>query len=115
LTGEFVGLGDLGDEEREGLVASAGLEFVDAVDGLEIDGIDGETVEGVGGEGDDVAAAKAGDDVADERGLGFVGMDAEGFGRQNLAPVPGYSDLCGPVVGSKTAVSFFSILLWRAQ
>src|SRR5580704_10803701 len=41
LTGEFVGLGDLGDEEREGFVASAGLEFVDAVDGAQINRVDG--------------------------------------------------------------------------
>ena len=87
LAGEFVGLGDLGDEEREGLVAGAGFDLVDAVDGAEIDGVDGEAVEGVGGEGDDVAAVEAGDDVVDERGLGFVGMDAESFGRQNLAPM----------------------------
>jgi hypothetical protein len=34
-----------------------------------------------------VTAVEAGDDVVDERGLGLVGMNAEGFGRQNLAPV----------------------------
>ena len=89
LAGEFVGLGDLGDEQREGLVAGAGFDLVDAVDGAEIDGIDGEAVEGVGGQRDDVAAVEAGDDVVDERGLGLVGMNAEGFGRQNLAPVAG--------------------------
>ena len=89
LTGELVGLGDFGDEERQGLVAGAGLELVDAVDGLEIDGIDGEAVEGVGGEGDDVSAVEAGDDLVDKLGFGLVGMDAECFGRQNLAPVAG--------------------------
>jgi hypothetical protein len=36
-----------------------------------------------------MAAVKAGSDVADERGFGFVGMDTKGFGRQNLAPVGG--------------------------
>ena len=72
LAGEFVGLGDLGDEEREGFVTSTGFELVDAVDGAEIDGVDGETVEGVGGEGDDVAVVEAGDDVPDERGFGLV-------------------------------------------
>ena len=90
LAGELVGLGDLGDEEREGLVAGAGFELVDAVDGAEIDGVDGEAVEGVGGESDDVAAVEAVGDVVDERWLGLVGMDAEGFGRQILAPVPGW-------------------------
>src|ERR1700749_712865 len=40
--GELVGLGDVGDEEREGLVAGAGFEIVDAVDGAEIYGVDGE-------------------------------------------------------------------------
>ena len=64
-------------------MAGAGFELVDAVDGAEIDGIDGEAIEGVGWEGDDVAAVEAGDDLVDERGFGFVGMDAEGFGRQN--------------------------------
>jgi hypothetical protein len=34
-----------------------------------------------------VAAVEAGDDIVDECGLGLVGMNAEGFGRQNLAPV----------------------------
>jgi hypothetical protein len=82
LAGEFVGLGDFGDEEGEGLVASAGFELVDAIDGAEIDGVDGETVEGVGGERDDVAAAEAVGDVGDESGFGLVGMDAESFGRQ---------------------------------
>jgi hypothetical protein len=82
LTGEFVGLGDLCDEEREGLMAGASFNFVDAFDCPEIDGIDGETVEGVRGKGDDVATVEAGDDIVDERGLGLVGMDTEGFGRQ---------------------------------
>ena len=84
LAGEFVGLGDLGDEEREGLVAGAGFEVVDAIDGLEVDGVDGETVKGVGGEGDDVAVVEAGDDVVDERWFGLVGMDTECFGGQIL-------------------------------
>ena len=60
LAGEFVGLGDLGDEERERLVAGAGFDLVDAIDGAEIDGVDGEAVEGVGGQRDDVAAVEAG-------------------------------------------------------
>jgi hypothetical protein len=83
LAGEFVGLCYFGDEERERLVAGAGFEFVDAIDGSEIDGVDGETVEGVGRECYDVATVEAGDDTVDESWLGFVGMDAEGFGRQN--------------------------------
>jgi hypothetical protein len=86
VASEFVGLGYFGDEEREGLVAGAGFELVDALDGAEIDGVDGETVEGVGGESDDVAAVEAGGDVLDERGLGFVGMDAERFCSQVLTP-----------------------------
>jgi hypothetical protein len=36
-----------------------------------------------------VATVEAGDDIVDELGLGLVGMDAEGFGGQNLAPVGG--------------------------
>jgi hypothetical protein len=36
-----------------------------------------------------VAAVEAGDDIVDKLGLGLVGMDAKGFGRQNLAPVGG--------------------------
>jgi hypothetical protein len=83
LAGELVGLGDLGDEQREGLVAGAGFELVDAVDGGEIDRVDGEAVEGVGGQGDDVAAVEAVGYIANERWLGIVGMDADGFGRQN--------------------------------
>ena len=86
LAGEFVGLGYLRDEERQGLVAGAGFDLVYAVDGAEIDGVDGETVEGVGGESDDVAAVEAARDVLDERWLGFVGMDAERFCRQVLTP-----------------------------
>ena len=64
-------------------MASAGFELVDALDGAKIDGVDGEAVEGVSGERDDMAAAETVGDVANERGLGFVGMDAEGFGRQS--------------------------------
>ncbi len=82
LAGDLVGLGDLCDEKREGLVAGAGFELVDAVDGLEIDGVDGEAVEGVGGKSDDVAVVEACDDVIDERWFGLVGMDTESFGRQ---------------------------------
>ena len=84
LAGEFVGLGDLGDEQRERLVAGAGFDLVDAVDGAQIDGVDGEAVKGVGRERDDVAAIKARDDVVDERWFGFVGVDTESFGRQVL-------------------------------
>jgi hypothetical protein len=87
LTGEFVGLGHLSDEERKGLVAGASFQFVDAIDGLKIDWIDGQAVEGVGREGYDVTAVEAGDDVVDERWLGLFGVDAEGFGDQMLAPV----------------------------
>jgi hypothetical protein len=108
LAGELVGLGDLGDEEREGFVAGAGFEVVDAIDGLEVDGVDGETVEGVGGEGNDVAIVEAGDDVVDERWFGLVGMDTECFGRQILL-------LCritrpvGPGAAGDAAVSHLSI------
>jgi hypothetical protein len=63
-------------------VAGASFNFVDAFDGPEINRIDGEAVEGVGGKGDDLATAEASDNVVDERGLGLVGMDTEGFGRQ---------------------------------
>ena len=87
LASEFVGLCYFGDEERERFVAGTGFELIDAIDGAEIDGVDGETVEGVGGERDDVAAIETGDDTVDEGGFGFVGMNAEGFGRQVLAPV----------------------------
>jgi len=73
LASYLVRLGDLGDEQREGLVA---------VDGLEIDGVDGEAVEGVGGKSDDIAVVEACDDVIDERWLGLVGMNTESFGRQ---------------------------------
>ena len=34
LTGDLVGLGDLGDEKREWLVARAGFEVVDSIDGF---------------------------------------------------------------------------------
>ena len=84
LAGESVGLGGLGDEQRERLVAGAGFDLVDAVDGAEIDGVDGEAVEGVGGQRDDVAGGEAFDDVGDEVGFGFVGMDAEDLGRQSF-------------------------------
>jgi hypothetical protein len=83
LAGEFVGLGYLGDEQREGLVAGTGFQFVDAVDCAKIDRVDGEAVEGVGGERDDVATIETVGYVANERGLGLVGMDTEGFGRQS--------------------------------
>jgi hypothetical protein len=82
LAGDLVGLGDLCDEKREGLVAGASFELVDAVDGLEIDGVNGEAVEGVGGKSDDVAVVEACDDVIDERWFWLVGVNAESFGRQ---------------------------------
>ncbi len=53
--GEFVGLRVILDKQRERLVARAGLEVVDAVDGAEVHGIDGEAVEGVGGKRDHLA------------------------------------------------------------
>jgi hypothetical protein len=90
LAAELVGLGNLGDEEREGLVAGAGFELVDAFDGAEIDGVDGQAVEGVGGERDDVAAVKAGCDVVNERRLRLVGMNTESFGRQNSGSYEGW-------------------------
>jgi hypothetical protein len=83
-TGERIGVGDVGDEERERLVAGTLLDLVDAVDGAEIDGVDGEPVEGVSGKSDDLAGIEGGGDTLDERGLGLVGMDAEDFGRQDV-------------------------------
>jgi hypothetical protein len=80
--GQLVGLLDLGDEQGEGLMTGAGLDVVDAVDGVEIDGIDGQAVEGVGRQGDNVAGVQAVDDDVDEFGFGLVGMDVKGFGRQ---------------------------------
>jgi hypothetical protein len=82
LTGKFVGLGDLGDEERERLVAGPGFELVDAIDGVEIDRIDGEAVKSVSRERDDVAAVETVGDILDERRLRLVGMDTESFGGQ---------------------------------
>jgi hypothetical protein len=69
-------------------VAGAGFEIVDALDGAEIDGVYGEAVEGARRQRDDVAAVEAGDDLVDELGFGFVGVNEEGFSRQSLAPVP---------------------------
>ena len=82
LAGEFVGLGGFGDEEREGLMAGAGFDVVDAIDGAEIDGVDGEAVEGVGRESDDVAAVETVDDAADVLRFGLVGVDTENLGVQ---------------------------------
>jgi hypothetical protein len=84
ITGEAVGLGGLGDEQREGLVASAGLDLVDAVDSAEIDGIDGEAVKGVGGQGGDGAGGEGVDDLGDAIGLWVGGMDDEDLGRQRV-------------------------------
>src|SRR5216683_2601736 len=105
---QFVGLRDLGDQQRQGLMAGAGFDLVDAVDGLEIDRVDGETVEGVGGQGYDVAAVEAVDDLPDQFGFRLVGMDAEGFGRQIvlLCQLFGHR---GPEVAKKTANSHHSI------
>ena len=89
VSGQLVGLGYFGDEEGERLVAGTSFDLVDAIDGAEIDGVDGEAIEGVGGQGDYVAAAEAVGDVGDERRLGLVGMDAEGFCRQVLTPREG--------------------------
>ena len=93
-------------------MAGAGLELVDAIDGVKINGVDGEAVEGVGGEGDDVAAVEAVSNVADERGLWLVGMDAESFGRQNLAPVLLLIGGCHPlnIAQSLPSVGFSSVL-----
>jgi hypothetical protein len=41
VASELIGLGDLVDKEREGLMTGAGFEIVDTVDSTEIDGIDG--------------------------------------------------------------------------
>ena len=82
VAGELVGLRGVAEEQRERLVAGAGFEVVDAVDGAEVYGVDGEAVERVGGERGDFAFLQAVDDVADEVGFGFVGVDAEHFSDQ---------------------------------
>ena len=82
VAGELVGVRGVGEQERERLVARAGLELVDAIDGAEVYGVDGETVEGVGGQGCDLAVVEAVNDVGDEVGFGLVRMDAEHFGDQ---------------------------------
>jgi hypothetical protein len=82
LAGEFVGLRNLGDEERQGLVAGAGFEVIDALNGAEIDGVDCEAVEGTRGKRDYVATVEAADNLINELGLWFVGMDEENFSRQ---------------------------------
>jgi len=101
LAGELVRLGGLGDQKREGLVAGAGFELVDAIDGAEIDGVDGKAIEGVRGQCDNIAVVEAGGDVADERWLWLVGMDTESFCRQNSGSwgglVAAYG-LCGDVL-----------------
>ena len=84
VAGEAIGLGGFGDEQRERLVAGAGLDLVDAIDGGEIDGVDGESVEGVGGQRADVASGETLDYVGDEVRFGFGGVDAECLGRQNF-------------------------------
>ena len=86
--GEFVGLRDVGDEKREGLVAGAGFELVDAVDGAEVYGVDGQSVKGVGGQGGYVAGVEAVDDAVDERGFGLIGIDAEDFGVHRVGRGP---------------------------
>ena len=73
LAGEAVGLCGLADEQGERLVAGAGLELVDAVDGAQVDGIDGQAVEGVGGQRDDVAGGERADDRAISSGSGSSG------------------------------------------
>jgi hypothetical protein len=65
------------DEEREWLMAGAGFEVVDAVDGAEIYGVDGETVEGVGGKRDDLAGFECVYDTQDEVWFGLLGMNAK--------------------------------------
>src|SRR5258708_4288534 len=57
--GQFVGLRDLGDQQRQGLVARAGFDLGDAVDGLGLHLVDGEARGGVGGQAYAQAAGKA--------------------------------------------------------
>ena len=74
--GEFIGLGDVGDEERERLVTGSGFEVVDAVDGAEIYRVDGEAIEGVGGERDDLASFECVNDAQHEVWFGLLRMNA---------------------------------------
>ena len=77
-----------------------GFQFVDAVDRAKIDRVDGEAIEGVGGERDDVAAIETVGHVANERGLGLVGMDTEGFCGQCDSCWWGPDPLCSCVKSS---------------
>ena len=88
---EFVGLHDIADEQRERLVAGAGFEVVDAIDGAEIYGIDGEAVEGVSRQGGHFAGVEAINDAGDQCVFGFVGVDAKKFCVQDACPTIAYS------------------------
>src|ERR1017187_9144740 len=94
LAGEAVGLGGLGDEQGERLVAGAGLDLVDAVDGAQVDGVDGEAVEGVGGQGGDVACGERLDDPGDAVWFGLGGMDGENLCRQRALLSEGWKRGC---------------------
>jgi len=83
---ELVGLGYVGDEQRERLVTGAGFQLVDVLDGAEIDGVDGEAIEGVGGERNDVAALQRLDDLGYQVGLRFVRMNTKDFSDQTIFP-----------------------------
>jgi hypothetical protein len=69
----------VGDQQRKRLVAGAGLELVDVLDGAEVDGIDGEAIEGVGGQCDDLAAPQAFGHLLDKKRLRLIRMNAKEF------------------------------------
>ena len=82
--GKLVGLGDVGDEQREWLVTGAGLQVVDVVDRAQVHGIDREAVEGVGWQGDNLAAVAAVGHVGDQCGLRLVRMYAKHLSVQRV-------------------------------
>lgn len=79
---EPIGLGHIGDQERQWLVTRTIFEVIDAIDGAEINWIDGQTVEGIGRKGDDLTGFQVLDDVIDERRLWFIGVNTEDLSRQ---------------------------------
>ena len=82
---QFVGLRRVADQQRQGFVAHARLDFVNAVDRPQIDGIDRQAVKGVRGKTDNTTAAQAGDDVFDTFRFRFVRVNAKDFRRQDFS------------------------------
>ena len=78
--GQFRGLVDRLDQQRQRLVARARLDLVDAIDRMQIEGVDSQTIKGIGRHAQHFAGADLLRRVGNQRGFRFFTIDLDDFG-----------------------------------